>query len=112
VIKGPLELSKKYKYPPTYQIMGADDDIFELSHVVKFHFALATNGSQRQTVILFEAGHSFDTQEDIGGEVHEKIIAPAVEWVAEFAGVKVKSQRSSRWGSGCNIGKLGFTIEK
>lgn len=65
MIKGPIELSKKYKYPPMYQIMGANDDIFELSHVIKFHAALGTNGSQRQTMILFEAGHAFDIREEV-----------------------------------------------
>jgi hypothetical protein len=113
--KGPLELSKNHKYPPTYQIMGANDDVFELSHAVKFHAALGRSGSQRQTMILFEAGHSFDIQEDIEGEVHKKIITPAVEWVAGFAGfagVKAKLQRSARGGGGCDIGKLGCLIEK
>ncbi|KAN0102844.1 alpha/beta-hydrolase [Hyaloscypha variabilis] len=108
----PLELSKKYKYPPTYQIMGANDDVFELSHAVKFHSALGITGSHRQTMILFEAGHAFDIWEDIGGEVHEKVIAPAVEWVAGFAGVEAKPQRSARWGGSGDIGKLGFLLEK
>jgi hypothetical protein len=108
--KGPLELSKKHKYPPTYQIIGAKDDIFELSHAVKFHAALGASGSQRQTMILFEAGHAFDIGEDIGGEIHEKVIAPAVEWVAGFAGVQAKLQRSARWGRRGDIGKLGFLI--
>jgi len=109
---GPLELSKMHKYPPTYQIMGANDDVFELSHAVKFHSALGTSGSHRQTMILFEAGHAFDIWEDIGGEVHEKVIAPAVEWVAGFAGVESKPQRSARWGGRGDIGKLGFLLEK
>jgi hypothetical protein len=92
--------------------MGANDDVFELSHAVKFHSALGTAGSHRQTMILFEAGHAFDIWEDIGGEVHEKVIGPAVEWVARFAGVEVKKQLVGRWGGKWDIGKLGFLLEK
>ena len=63
-------------------------------------------------MILFEAGHAFDIWEDIGGEVHEKVIGPAVEWVASFAGVAAKAQKTARWGGRSDIGKLGFLLEK
>jgi hypothetical protein len=109
---GPFEICKRLKYPPTYQIMGASDDVFEVSHAIKFHNALALNGSHCQTMILFEAGHAFDIWEDIGGEVHEKVIAPAVQWVAGFAGVKPPSPRSARWDGSRDISKLGFLLEK
>jgi hypothetical protein len=92
--------------------MGANDDVFEVSHAIKFHNALGVNGSERQTMILFEAGHAFDIWEDIGGEVHEKVIAPAVQWVAEFAGVKAPPPRAARWGGSSDILRLGFLLEK
>lgn len=92
--------------------MGANDDVFELSHAVKFHSALGATGSHRQTMILFEAGHAFDIFEDIGGEVHQKVIAPAVEWCASFAGVAAPSPPMTQWGGRTDIGKLGFLLEK
>lgn len=44
--------------------------------------------------------------------MHEKVIGPAVEWVARFAGVEVKKQLVGRWGGKWDIGKLGFLLEK
>jgi len=32
------------------------------------------------------AGHAFDMWSEIGSEVHEKVIKPAVEWVSAVTG--------------------------
>ncbi|PVH69967.1 alpha/beta-hydrolase [Cadophora sp. DSE1049] len=107
----PIELCKHTKFPPTYQVMGAKDDVFEVSHAIKFHKALGTLGSNRQTMILFEAGHAFDIGAEVGGKLHEKVIGPAVEWVAQFAGVK-PPVATSKWGKAGDISELGFVLEK
>ena len=109
-VTGPFALTKTINYPPTYQIMGANDDVFELSHAIKFHSALGPT-SHRQAMILFDAGHAFDIWEDIGGEIHEKVIAPAAEWCARFAGVEARKE-VGRWGGQGDIGRLGFLMER
>lgn len=90
--------------------MGANDDVFEISHAIKFHSALGPS-SHRQAMILFDAGHAFDIWEDIGGEMHEKVIAPAVEWCARFAGLEERKE-AGRWGGRGDIGRLGFLMER
>jgi acetyl esterase/lipase len=82
----PLQLAKKIRYPPLYQAMGTADEIFEVSHIHNFHSTLKSQGIPCEMVIIEGAIHAFDVREHIGGEVHETIIKPAVNWVAQFAG--------------------------
>lgn len=81
----PLHLSKTVKYPPTYQIMGTADDIFDTYHVLDFHAALQSQNIKCERVLIPRKGHAFDIYESIGGELHTKYLTPAVEWVAGFA---------------------------
>ena len=83
----PLHLleSGKVVYPPVYQILGAEDECFEVSHVTEFDAALKKKGLESQVVVIPDATHAFDAWVEVGSELDEKILKPAVEWVAEFA---------------------------
>lgn len=87
-LEGPLKQCEKIRYPPVYQVMGTEDDIFEITHVNEFHEALAKTGVKCEKVLVQGAGHALDMWAEIGGDLHKGIISPAVEWVAACAGVK------------------------
>ena len=91
-----------------YQLFGAEDDVFEISHAKRFHAALVSKRIPVQTIILAKKGHAFDIKENIGGEIHERVLKPAVEWVARFAGVEAKQTGPSHWGTG--LGELGVVL--
>ena len=78
----------KVRYPPTYQILGREDECFGVEHVVDFDETLRKNGGESMVVVLEGMGHAFDAWVDVGSVVDEGIIRPAVEWIAGFAGVK------------------------
>jgi acetyl esterase/lipase len=78
----------KVRYPPTYQILGREDECFGVEHVVDFDGALREKGGESTVVVLEGMGHAFDAWVDVGSVVDEGIIRPAVEWIAGFAGVK------------------------
>jgi acetyl esterase/lipase len=78
---GPLQLSKSINYPPVYQVMAEDDDIFNNSHGHDFHKALKQRGVECKTIIVSGKKHAFDISEVIGGEIDKTVIGPAVKWV-------------------------------
>lgn len=65
--------------------MGDNDEIFQISHVHKFHAALEEKGVKCKKVVVPGMGHAFDNWESIGGEMDREVIGPAVDWVVRFA---------------------------
>lgn len=87
-LAGPLAVSRLVKYPPTYQVMGTRDEIFEMSHMDDFHDSLQDTGVSCVKVVVPGVGHAFDMWANIGSGVCEDIIRPAVEWIVEAANVE------------------------
>ncbi len=86
--QGPLQLCRHVKYPPVYQAMGTNDEIFDISQVNHFHHALESQGIPCKKVILPGLLHAFDVREDVGSEIHLNVLRPAVRWVVDHAEVK------------------------
>ena len=81
----PLDLCKKFGYPPTYQIIGTDDEIFETSQATDFDAALKKQGVDSVAVVVPDVRHAFDIWANVGGKVDVEILSPAVSWLARFA---------------------------
>lgn len=64
--------------------MGAEDSVFDTSHVRFFAAALEKQGILHAENIVPGADHAFDMFAESGGSVHRDIITPAVEWVSQF----------------------------
>ncbi|KAH8674371.1 Alpha/Beta hydrolase protein [Tricladium varicosporioides] len=77
----PLQLSQDIHYPPVYQVIAEDDDIFDSSHGHSFHEALKQLGVECKKIVVPGRGHAFDIWEAVGGEIDKKVIDPAVKWV-------------------------------
>jgi acetyl esterase/lipase len=84
-LTGPLHIASTLTYPPTCQVMGDNDEIFQISHVHKFHSALEATGVECRKVVVPGMGHAFDNWESIGGEMDREVIGPAVDWVVKFS---------------------------
>lgn len=84
---GPLYLCKHVVYPPTYLLHGTADDVFDTSHIHSFHRALEAQSIPIEKVLVPGVKHAFDSRAEIGGDIHQNIINPAVAWVAGFVGV-------------------------
>lgn len=78
---GPLFLCNKLTFPPTYQVIGSKDSLFDVTHVTRLADALDKQGVPHQEHIVEGADHAFDMGAPIGGEVHQKVVKPVVEWV-------------------------------
>jgi dipeptidyl aminopeptidase/acylaminoacyl peptidase len=69
--------------------MGTDDEVFDISHMLKFGERLAMNGVQNKMIEAQGEGHAFDIWATIGGRVHLQILRPAVKWIAQVVGLRV-----------------------
>ena len=78
--KGPLQLSRRIRYPPVYMILGDADDLFSTSHLTDFCESLREQGIACEEVLVSGAGHAFEIFANSGGETHLKVVKPAVEW--------------------------------
>jgi hypothetical protein len=85
---GPLALCENIPYPPIYQIFGTADEVFEVSHATEFDKKLKERGVESVAIVVPNMGHAFDVWAEVGGDVDEGIVRPAVGWVAGFAEVK------------------------
>lgn len=83
---GPLALCRKSKWPPTYQILGTADEIFAVDQVEDFDVELRNQGVPCKTVVLDGMNHAFDIAAEIGSDVHNNVINPAVDWIIQFLG--------------------------
>lgn len=81
--KGPLQLSAKIRYPPTYLILGEADALFDRSHLTDFSKALDEQGSLCQEALVPSVGHAFEIWADMDSDVHLKDIRPAVLWTLD-----------------------------
>ena len=77
-------MCEEVAYPPTYQIIGTGDEVFETSHVTEFDIRLKSSGVKSVAIVVPDVGHAFDIWAETGSEVDELIIRPAVEWLAGF----------------------------
>jgi dipeptidyl aminopeptidase/acylaminoacyl peptidase len=62
--------------------MGTEDEVFDLSHMLNFGEKLKGYGVQCEMIEAKGEGHAFDIWAGIYGEVHVKILRPAVKWIA------------------------------
>lgn len=81
----PDHLCTKIRYPPTYQVMGENDEVFDISHALEFGKKLEKIGVACKTVVVEGEGHAFDIWAELGGKADVWILRPAVEWVAGLA---------------------------
>lgn len=81
IFLGPLHLASGIKYPPTYQILGADDDLFEPSHLTSFSQALERQNTPHAEALLPGKNHGFDMGAEVHGELHLEVFQPAVDWL-------------------------------
>lgn len=81
----PLDLCEKHSYPPTYQIIGTEDKVFDASHVTNFHAALKKQGVDSVAIVAPNMEHAFDIWAEVGGDVDVEILSQAVDWVARYA---------------------------
>ncbi|KAE8312817.1 hypothetical protein BDV41DRAFT_577249 [Aspergillus transmontanensis] len=78
----PLHLAKQIAYPPTYQILGSQDDLFEVAHAVGLGECLNNQGIPHKEHIVDEAYHAFDIGANPGDDIHLNVMRPAVDWIA------------------------------
>lgn len=71
--------------------MGTGDEVFDLSHMLSFAEKLEGYGVQNEIIIAEEEVHAFDIWADIDGEVHLKILRPAVKWISQVVGLGARS---------------------
>ncbi|KAL2067735.1 hypothetical protein VTL71DRAFT_15831 [Oculimacula yallundae] len=83
----PLHILETTSYPPTYQVMGDNDDVFDATHVDDFHTALTAQSIPAGKVLVPNVYHAFDIPAEMGGDIHREIVVPAVRWVAAFVGI-------------------------
>lgn len=71
--------------------MGTEDEVFDLSHMLKFGKELRRYDVQCEMIKAEGEGHAFDIWADINGEAHVKILRPAVRWISQAVGLGVGS---------------------
>lgn len=81
---GPLHLCRHVKYPPVCQIIGSEDSLFDLSHVIRLAEALDEQGIAHQEFVVYGADHAFDMMLSGKEEVFDKTFVPAVEWLSSL----------------------------
>lgn len=87
---GPLHLAKQIAYPPTYQILGSIDNLFDVSHAHKLGECLNSRGIAHKEHIVNGQPHGFDNFTDMRDDVHLSVICPAVDWIAGIVDGLVK----------------------
>ncbi|RAQ54517.1 hypothetical protein AFGD_003728 [Aspergillus flavus] len=78
----PLHLAKQIAYPPTYQIFGSQDELFEVAHAVGLAECLDSQGIRHKEHIVDGAHHAFDIGANTGDDIHLNVMLPAVDWIA------------------------------
>ncbi|OBT59948.1 hypothetical protein VE03_10333 [Pseudogymnoascus sp. 23342-1-I1] len=78
-------------YPPTCLVMGTEDEVFDLSHMLDFGKKLKCYDIQCEMIKAEGQGHAFDIWAEIDGEVHVKILRPALKWISQVVGLGVGS---------------------
>lgn len=66
--------------------MGTDDQIFSTDQATNFADKLQAAGVVCETLIVTGAQHGFDGVANLGGEVHQNVMLPAVEFVCQILG--------------------------
>ena len=82
--QGPLSIAKSVKYPPTCQIMGTEDDMFDVSHITDLGTVLDGQGIPHKEVIVPGGSHGFDIGAEVGDKTHLDFIQPALHWISQF----------------------------
>lgn len=81
----PLQLCRKIKYPPVYQIMGSVDSCYSSSHVRNLAAALEEEGVPHVEHIVEGKDHAFDMRAESGDSVHQEVMSPAAKWIISQA---------------------------
>ncbi|KFY67205.1 hypothetical protein V496_01684 [Pseudogymnoascus sp. VKM F-4515 (FW-2607)] len=78
-------------YPSTCLVMGTKDEVFDLSHMLRFGEKLKGYGVPCEMIKAEGEGHASDIWAEINGDVHVKILRPAVQWIAQVVGAQAVS---------------------
>ncbi|OAP56498.1 hypothetical protein AYL99_09677 [Fonsecaea erecta] len=68
-------------WPPTFQMIGDNDEAFEASQLTKFHDRLRQLGIPSGVLVVPESSHAFEGMSKIGDNVHLRYIKPACEFL-------------------------------
>ena len=79
------------QYPPVFQSMGTEDEVFHISQVLSFDMKLKGMGVESKVCVVEGKGHSFDMKIEVGDEIYASVIVPAVD----FTEMCVASSRSN-----------------
>lgn len=77
---GPYYLVDDIRYPPVFQAMGTEDEVFDISQVLSFNKKLKERGVESKVCVVEGKGHSFDMKGEIGDEIYLSVIVPAVNF--------------------------------
>jgi acetyl esterase/lipase len=75
------------RFPPVFQAIGTEDEVFDISQVLSFDKKLEKRGTSSKVCVVEGKGHSFDMKTEVGDEIYISVILPAVD----FAGCCVAS---------------------
>lgn len=78
---GPLHLAKQIAYPPTYQILGSKDELFEVAHAASLGERLDSQGIPHKEHIVEGEYHVFGIWANTDDETHLNVMRPAVDWI-------------------------------
>lgn len=68
-------------YPPTYQILGSQDDLFSTTHATSLAESLERQQISHEEHIVDGANHAFDLWSEMGDQIHLEVMRPAVDWI-------------------------------
>jgi dipeptidyl aminopeptidase/acylaminoacyl peptidase len=77
---GPYPLVNKIRYPPIFQGMGTEDEVFHISQVLSFDIKLREMGLESKVCAIEGEGHSFYMKIEVGDEIYVSVILPAVDF--------------------------------
>lgn len=69
-------------FPPTYFLHGKADSFVKYELTVRAHEELRTLGVETELVVPEGIEHAFDLQPQVGDEVFEKYVVPALDFLA------------------------------
>lgn len=77
---GPYHLVNKIRYPPIFQGIGTENEVFHISQALSFDMKLKGMGLESKVCAIEGEGHSFDMKIEIGDEIYVSVILPAVDF--------------------------------
>jgi hypothetical protein len=80
----PFQLCRKITFPPTCQIIGTEDGVFQAEHATWLATALEEQRIPHKEHVIIAADHASDIAAESGGDVHLNVMKPTVDWVSRF----------------------------